>query len=176
MWTTSEKWLFGIRIFGLVCSIVAIVMVLTKPSESPGEEGYKRDMAAQVVDVVPIVRVDVKDVPVVVEKTVVTDVLDSPVAMSELGVYTVRGFCSCGVCKENSAKVTNMNDKAGITASVDSTVIPFGEKIWAEGIGIRQTQPSNQVVSGNEIAVYMSSHEEVEAFGVQELTIYKLEE
>lgn len=97
------------------------------------------------------------------------DNIISPFEIEEIGEFIVSGFT-----KDDRSSNELMFDYSGITVTADPELIPYGTKIWIDGVGIRQVQPSSQNVNGNIIKVYFDSVEEKDTFGEKVINIYKI--
>lgn len=127
-------------------------------------------------NVVSLVKTNIVKKEIIVPKEVIVTKINSDIGLEVIGSFTVSGFCGCKICNENKVSKEIMSNYKGVNVATNSDEIPYGIKIWIEGIGIRQTQPSGQKLVKNEIKIYFSTHEEVENFGKQILDIYKVSE
>ncbi|MFA8998124.1 3D domain-containing protein [Clostridioides difficile] len=91
-----------------------------------------------------------------------------------IGKFKVSAFCNCKKCKINSEPKVKYRNYEGVNVAVDPNIIPFGDKIYIEGLGIRQAQPSSQKVTGKEIKVYVKTHDEVVNFGTKTIDVHKV--
>ena len=64
--------------------------------------------------------------------------------------------------------ITASGDKAteGVTVATDKS-IPFGTKIYIDGVGERIVQDRGGAINGNRIDLYFDSHQEALNFGRQ---------
>lgn len=105
------------------------------------------------------------------------------------GKFTITSYCSCEKCCGEWAKnrpmlenreivITSSGSIAeqGITIAVDPDVIPYGTKLYIEGIGIRVAQDTGKVIKGNRLDVYYDSHEEAQNEGIYSRDVWILAE
>ena len=83
-------------------------------------------------------------------------------------LYTITAYCHCAKCCGKSDGITASGEKAveGITVAMDKS-IPFGTKIYIDGIGERIVQDRGGAIKGNRIDLYFDSHQEALNFGRQ---------
>lgn len=90
--------------------------------------------------------------------------------------YTVTAYCPCVKCCGKSNGITASGIKAveGVTVAMNKS-IPFGTKIYIDGVGERIVQDRGGAIKGNRIDLYFDSHQEALNFGRQtkEVTIMK---
>ena len=90
--------------------------------------------------------------------------------------YVITAYCPCVRCCGKSDGITASGVKAieGITAATDKSM-PFGTKIYIDGVGERIVQDRGGAIKGNRIDLYFDSHQEALNFGRQtkEVTIMK---
>ena len=88
--------------------------------------------------------------------------------------YVITAYCHCVKCCGKSDGITASGEKAveGITVATDKS-IPFGTKIYIDGVGERIVQDRGGAIKGNRIDLYFDSHQEALNFGRQtkEVTI-----
>lgn len=90
--------------------------------------------------------------------------------------YVITAYCPCVKCCGKNDGITASGEKAieGITIATDSS-IPFGTKIYINGVGERIVQDRGGAIKNNRIDLYFDSHQEALNFGRQtkEVTIMK---
>lgn len=84
---------------------------------------------------------------------------DSEPEREYLGRYRITGYCTCSQCCGKSDGVT----ASGTTATVGRTCaapkdIPFGTRLWIEGIGERVVEDRGGAVNGKKIDVLCADH------------------
>lgn len=126
-------------------------------------KGVQTDMVA----FVPLVKTNIKEVEVVKEVIVEKPVNNMPFEIKELGTFSVKGFTD----SDMNGKGKKMSNREGVNIATDPNIIPYGTKVYIEGVGIRYAQPNMQV-SGNEIYVYFNSAEKVATFGQKDLKVH----
>ena len=88
--------------------------------------------------------------------------------VSEGIAYTVTAYCPCVKCCGKSDGITASGVKAveGVTVAMNKS-IPFGTKIYIDGVGERIVQDRGGAIKGNKIDLYFDSHEKALEFGRQ---------
>lgn len=90
--------------------------------------------------------------------------------------YTVTAYCPCVKCCGKSNGITASGIKAveGVTVAMNKS-IPFGTKVYIDGVGERIVQDRGGAIKGNRIDLYFDSHQKALNFGRQtkEVTIMK---
>lgn len=88
--------------------------------------------------------------------------------------YAITAYCACyDCCNKNPTDkgygITASGAKAqqGITVAADTKVLPFGTKIYIEGVGERIVQDTGSKIKGKKIDLYFDSHQEALNFGRQ---------
>lgn len=83
-------------------------------------------------------------------------------------VYTITAYCPCVRCCGKSDGITASGVKAveGVTVAMNKS-IPFGTKIYIDGVGERVVQDRGGAIKGNKIDLYFDSHEKALEFGRQ---------
>ena len=89
-------------------------------------------------------------------------------------LYTVTAYCPCVVCCGKTDGITASGEKAveGVTVAMHKS-IPFGTKIYIDGVGERIVQDRGGAITGNRIDLYFDNHQSALNFGRQtkEVTI-----
>lgn len=77
-----------------------------------------------------------------------------------IGNFKLTGYCPCYSCSEGYGKHTSTGAVAteGTTIAVDPRVIPYGTRVYIEGVGYRIAQDCGGGVGGNHIDVYVENH------------------
>lgn len=88
--------------------------------------------------------------------------------------FIVSAYCCCQKCCGKTDGITASGEKAiqGVTVAMDKS-IPFGTKVYIDGVGERIVQDRGSAIKGNRIDLYFENHQEADAFGRQtkEVTI-----
>jgi 3D (Asp-Asp-Asp) domain-containing protein len=82
--------------------------------------------------------------------------------------YVITAYCACVQCCGKTDGITASGVKAveGVTVATDKS-IPFGTKIYIDGVGERIVQDRGGAIKGNRIDLYFESHQEALNFGRQ---------
>lgn len=82
--------------------------------------------------------------------------------------YVITAYCPCVQCCGKSDGITASGEKAieGITVAMDKSM-PFGTKIYIDGVGERIVQDRGGAIKCNRIDLYFDSHQEALNFGRQ---------
>ena len=90
--------------------------------------------------------------------------------------YVITAYCHCVKCCGKSDGITASGEKAteGVTVAMDKSM-PFGTKIYIDGVGERIVQDRGGAIKGNRIDLYFDSHQDALNFGRQtkQVTIIK---
>lgn len=80
----------------------------------------------------------------------------------------ITAYCHCAKCCGKTDGITASGDKAteGVTIAMDKSM-PFGTKIYIDGVGERIVQDRGGAIKGNRIDLYFDSHQEALNFGRQ---------
>lgn len=110
--------------------------------------------------------------PKIVEKEVVkTEYVQATKATSfvaECTAYT-EGFESCGKLPTHPAYGITASGKrvaVGMIAA-DTTVLPFGTKVYIDGMGIYTVEDTGGAIKGNKVDIYMPNLDDAIKFGRQ---------
>lgn len=82
--------------------------------------------------------------------------------------YVITAYCSCVKCCGKNDGITASGIKAveGVTVAMDKS-IPFGTKIYIDGVGERIVQDRGGAIKRNRIDLYFSDHQSAINFGRQ---------
>lgn len=88
----------------------------------------------------------------------------------------ITAYCPCMKCCGKTDGITASGDKAteGVTVAMDKSM-PFGTKIYIDGVGERIVQDRGGAITGNRIDLYFENHQDAINFGRQtkQVTIIK---
>ena len=103
-----------------------------------------------------------------------TEVAKEKQSVSEM--YVITAYCSCVSCCGKSDGITASGVKAveGITVAADKS-IPFGTKIYIDGIGERIVQDRGGAINENHIDLFFSDHQSALNFGRQTREVFIIE-
>ncbi|HBE9444566.1 3D domain-containing protein [Clostridioides difficile] len=103
--------------------------------------------------------------------------------LKELGNFVATAYCPCKICCEQWAsspddKITSIGVAAyqGNTVAVDPKIIPYGTKLYIEGLGVLIATDCGGAIKGNRLDIYYSTHAECDAFGKKTVKVFKVEE
>ncbi|HFL3653831.1 TPA: 3D domain-containing protein [Clostridioides difficile] len=103
--------------------------------------------------------------------------------LEDLGSFIATAYCPCEKCCEQWAsspenKITSIGVGAyqGNTVAVDPNIIPYGTKIYVEGIGVLIATDCGGAIKGNRLDIYYSTHDECDKFGKQTVKVFKVKE
>lgn len=79
-----------------------------------------------------------------------------------LGEFKLTGYCPCYTCSGGwgTKTATGVRATEGITIAVDPKVIPYGTKVYIDGVGFRIAQDCGGAVKGNKIDVFVNAHKD----------------
>lgn len=82
--------------------------------------------------------------------------------------YVITAYCPCAKCCGKNDGITASGVKAveGVTVAMDKS-IPFGTKIYIDGVGERIVQDRGGAIKGNRIDLYFIDHQSALNFGRQ---------
>lgn len=111
-----------------------------------------------------------RTIPVIVEKEITVE--KNPFILKKIGDFNLTAYCPCNICCEQwggrpEGKTTSIGIGAyqGITIAVDPSKIPYGSKVYIEGVGVCIAADCGGAIKGNRIDVYFNNHSDALAFG-----------
>lgn len=114
--------------------------------------------------------IEERTIPVIIEKE--TTVEKNPFILKKIGDFNLTAYCPCNICCEQwggspEGKTTSIGIGAyqGITIAVDPSKIPYGSKVYIEGVGVCIAADCGGAIKGNRIDVYFTNHSDALAFG-----------
>lgn len=88
--------------------------------------------------------------------------------------YVITAYCACYDCcnkrpTDKGYGITASGVKAveGVTVAADISILPFGTKIYIDGVGERIVQDTGSAIKGKKIDLYFENHQEAWNFGRQ---------
>ena len=83
--------------------------------------------------------------------------------------YVITAYCPCVKCCGKTDGITASGVKAvqGVTVAADTNKLPFGTKIYIDGVGERIVQDRGGAIKGNRIDLYFENHQSALNFGRQ---------
>ena len=84
----------------------------------------------------------------------------------------ITAYCACALCCGNGPKPTASGTwpVAGVTVAAPRTV-PFGTRVWIEGVGVRIVQDRLSVRYEGRWDVFMPSHQAAKKFGKRRVRV-----
>ena len=91
----------------------------------------------------------------------------SPTTILSLGSFTLRAYTHPTAKQSLTRTATGTIPSPERTVAVDPRVIPFGTKIYIEGLGERIAEDSGARIKGRQLDVFLPTVEHCRHFGVQ---------
>ena len=95
-----------------------------------------------------------------------------PLSMRKVGAFRLTAYCPCSECCDQYGASPDGKHGAigvgvyqGVTFAVDPKVIPYGTKMYIEGVGVGIASDCGGSIKGNRIDVYFRDHNEALVFG-----------
>lgn len=130
------------------------------------------EIEAEVVNKGPSEFVIYEEEIVPIYKTNIVEVEVEPLSMEYIGDFKLTSYCPCNKCcgqwgDSPNGKTTSIEVGAyeGITFAVDPAVIPYGTKMYIEGVGVGIAADCGGSIKNNRIDVYCTSHSRALKFG-----------
>ena len=91
-----------------------------------------------------------------------------------LGKFKITYYCACKKCcgKDNGITASGVKAQEGVTVAANTSKLPFGSKIYINGIGWRTVQDRGGAIKGNRLDIYISSHNDPKPYNVQYLDVW----
>lgn len=91
-----------------------------------------------------------------------------------IGQFKITYYCACEQCCGKTDGITASGVKAqeGVTVAADTSILPFGTKIYIKGIGWRTVQDRGGSIKGNKLDIYISSHNDPMPYNIQNLDVW----
>ena len=103
----------------------------------------------------------------------------NPFNLKSIGNFKLTAYCPCTICCEVYAsspegKTTSIGvgAYAESTVAVDPSKIPYGTKLYIEGVGVRIAADCGGAIQGNKLDIYFTAHDECLKFGVQNREVF----
>ena len=99
-----------------------------------------------------------------VETVVSEEVIDVKPLVSEK--YIATAYCACKKCCGKTDGITASGVKAvqGVTVAMNKS-IPFGTRVYIEGVGERVVQDRGGAIKGNKVDIFFNNHSDALKFG-----------
>ena len=94
--------------------------------------------------------------------------------ISYVGKFKITYYCACKQCcgKDDGITASGVKVQEGITVAADTSILPFGTKIYIKGIGWRTVQDRGGAIKGNRLDIYIPSHNDPMPYNVQNLDVW----
>lgn len=99
--------------------------------------------------------------------------------MTYMGTFRATAYCSCEKCCgkwSGGPTASGTMPMQGRTIASDWDVLPAGTEVYIDGLGWRTVEDKGSAIQGQDIDIYMQSHEAAIAWGVQEVDVWIMEE
>ncbi len=145
----------------MVVSVMLLPTIKTEDAYIPVESQSVETIATETITV---------EKPVEQQPKVIQETKKEP-ERKFIGTYTVYAYCPCEKCCGKRTGITASGTKATQGRTIAST-LPFGTKVYIEGIGERISEDTGSAIKGKKIDLFMNSHEAALKFGVKKLDVY----
>lgn len=127
----------------------------------------------------------ISTLPITIVTTTTETVVEPQETLVSLGEYRLTAYCPCSKCcgKYGENRPTDADGnlivvtasgkyaKANWTVAADTSVLPFGTRIYINGYEY-EVQDRGGAVKGNKIDIYFDDHQDALNFGVQYAEIF----
>lgn len=125
---------------------------------------------ASALNVEKVVMTEERVIPIY--KEVEVEVSVEPLSMRKIGAFNLTAYCPCSICcdqwgapPQGKKVATGVGAYEGISFAVDPNVIPYGTKLYIEGVGVGIATDCGGAIKGNRIDVYFTNHNDAREFG-----------
>lgn len=127
----------------------------------------------------------VKDVVTLVNKNQNISVVgvDTDISMTSIGVFNASAYCPCAICCEkwggnpiNKTTSIGVGAYQGNTIAVDPSQIPYGTKLYVEGVGTFIASDCGSAIRKNKLDIYFANHSDALKFGRKQVNVYIINE
>lgn len=108
---------------------------------------------------------------------------DTEISMTPVGSFEATAYCPCPICCGKwSSDVENKKTSIGVgayqgnTVAVDPSVIPYGTKLYIDGVGTFIASDCGGAIKGNRLDIYVVNHSDGLKFGRKKVNVYKINE
>lgn len=124
-------------------------------------------------------------VEVEVEQKIIKEKIITPFKLKEIGNFKLTAYCPCKKCCEkyaapalNKTGAIGTGVYEGIAVAVDPRKIPYGTKLYIEGVGVRIAVDCGGAIKGNRLDVYYATHNDAleSGLGYIERKVYIIED
>ena len=96
-----------------------------------------------------------------------------PFRLVDIGEFKLTAYCPCEICcgkfagpPLNKTGSIGVGVYEGVTVAVDPNIIPYGTKLYIEGVGVRIAADCGGAIKGNRIDVYYANHKDAWTSGL----------
>lgn len=91
-----------------------------------------------------------------------------------IGQFKISYYCACEKCcgKTDGITASGVKVQEGVTIAADTSILPFGTKVFIQGVGNRIVQDRGSSIKGNKIDVYVTSHNSIPKVGVHNSDVW----
>ena len=128
------------------------------------------------IDVTEIVEIEV---PVIQENEIeVINIVENivevePLKLRKIGEFLLTSYCPCSICcgewggsPVGKTGAIGVGEYEGISVAVDPTVIPYGSKLYIDGVGVCIASDCGGGIKENRIDVYCEDHNKALQYGI----------
>lgn len=105
------------------------------------------------------------------------DTKEQTEGMTYIGTFQATAYCSCEKCCgkwSGGPTASGTMPVQGRTIASDWDVLPAGTEVYIDGLGWRTVEDTGSAIQGQDIDIYMQSHEAAVNFGVRYVDVYMI--